>query len=421
MTVPSADLVMLALLGATLALWAVFAGTEATLAESRTVVRSADGPHRLGWLFYELHRYPRRLLISLAIGRELALAGAAVVATVLGYERAGIVGGLAASAAIAVLMVVLRGLAAGIAARRVAREGGSLGGAFGWLLVPLRGLASTEKRVGRALAHAFLGTAPSGDNIFAPEELAVAAAEGEDAGDELAGAERTLVAKAIDFEERSVRDVLTPRRDMVMVAADATPEELLRVVRRSGCSRIPVFRGDKDDVVGLLYVKDLIGRRLGPGDVEPLLRQPYVVSAECSCSHLLRELRGRKVHIALVVDEHGTLAGLVTMEDLLEELFGEIRDELDEDEEPAIRRRGPGSFLVSGRASVRSLNARLKLRLPLPDGEATIAGVLIDRIGRVPASGERIDLDGATVTVEQVDGPAIVRVRFDVWSSYSSD
>ena len=409
MTVAPADVVLLGLVAAALGLWSLLAGAEATLAESRAIVRSPDGPARLGPLFYELHRHPRRLLVSLALGRELALAGATLAGVVLGYQRAGVRGGLAALVVVGAAALCLRGLAAGLAARRAAAAGRPLGSAFGWLLAPLAVPAALEHRAGRVLAHAFLGAAPSADNIFAPEELAVAPGE-----EDLAGAERTLVARAVRFGDRSIRHALTPRRDIVAVPVDVTPEELLRVIRRSGCSRIPVYRGEKDDVIGLLYVKDLIGRPLAAGDIEPLLRQPYVVSAERTCGELLRELRKRRVHIALVVDEHGTLAGLVTMEDLLEELFGEIRDEFDEDEEPPIRRRGPTSFLVSGRASVQSLNAHLKLHLPPSDDEATIAGVVIERLGRVPAAGERLELDGATVTVEQVDGPAIVRLRFDL-------
>jgi CBS domain containing-hemolysin-like protein len=285
------------------------------------------------------------------------------------------------------------------------------------MLAPLRGLAALEKTVGRALTHGFLGEAPSGDNIFAPEEMAVLSRESES---ELADAERALVAKAVSFGERHVRHVLTPRRDIVSVPSDIAPDEVLRVMRESGCSRLPVYRGEKDDIVGFLYVKDVLGQTLGADGIGPLLRQPYVVQAEKPVGELFREFRARKVHIALVLDEYGSLVGLVTMEDLLEELFGEMRDELDEDAEPSIRRRGAGSFLVSGRVSVGELNARLKLGIPPSEDEATIAGVLMDRLGRVPDVGETLEMDGFNVTVEKLDGPAVELVRVDVWSPSSS-
>jgi putative hemolysin len=414
---PVADLALYVSLALALALWTVLAGAEATLAEARSIARTAAGPRRLGVLFIELHHHPRRLVISLALGRELALVTAAVLGAQVGYQRAGLRGGILAVAATALAILFLRGAAAGIATRRLARENETIGPALGWLLTPLRGLAALEKSIGRALAHGFLGEAPSGDNIFAPEEMAALTREGEV---ELADAERALVENAVSFGERSVRHVLTPRRDIVAVPVDIAPAEVLRVMRESGCSRLPVYRAEKDDVIGFLYVKDVLGTTIGADGIAPLVRQPYVVQAEKPVGELFREFRTRKVHIALVLDEYGSLVGLVTMEDLLEELFGEMRDELDEATEPSIRRRAPGSFLVSGRVSVDELNARLKLGIPPSDDERTIAGVVIDRLGHVPEAGESLDMDGFTVVVEKLDGPAVELVRVDLWPSSSS-
>ncbi len=417
-TLAVSDLFVLGTLALALLVWTLLAGAVATLAEARDVARTSAGPRKLGELFYELHRHPRRLVISLALGRELALVAAAVLGAHVGYQRDGLRGGLVAVAATAVVVLVLRGAAAGIAKRRVARGAATIGPALGWMLAPLRGLAALERSVGRALTHGFLGEAPSGDNIFAPEELAALSHETES---ELADAERDLVAKAVSFGERSVRHVLTPRPDIVAVPVDIAPAEVLVVMRESACSRLPVYRGEKDDIVGFLYVKDVLGVTLGADGIGPLLRQPYVVQAEKPVGELFREFRARKVHIALVLDEYGSLVGLVTMEDLLEELFGEMRDELDdEDAEPAIRRRAAGSFLVSGRVSVSELNARLKLDIPPSDDEATIAGVVIDRLGHVPEVGETLAMDGCQVTVEKLDGSAVELVRVDLWSSSSS-
>ena len=414
---PLADVVVFVPLVAALLLWTMLAGAEATLAEARAVARTSAGPRQLGQLFYELHRHPRRLVISLALGRELALVTAAVLSALVGYQRDGLRGGILAVVATAFAVLALRGAAAGIAMRRLARENAVLGSTLGWLLTPLRGLASVEKSIGRALTHGFLGEAPAGDNIFAPEEMTAVSEDGEA---ELGDAERDLVAKAVSFGERSVRHVLTPRRDIVAVPIDIASADVLRVMRESGCSRLPVYRGERDDIIGFLYVKDVLGRPIADGGVEPLLRQPYVVQAEKPVGELFREFRARKVHIALVLDEYGSLVGLVTMEDLLEELFGEMRDELDEDAEPSIRRRAPGSFVVSGRVSVGELNARLKLGIPPSEDEATIAGVVIDRLGRVPAAGESLQMEGFTVTIEKLDGPAIELLRVDLWPSSSS-
>jgi len=399
----------MAVLAGALVGWMRFAAAEALLATARGVGRTEEPA---GWLFYELHRYPRRLLIALALGRELALVTVAVLATLLGYGFRGLYGGAVALAVTVPVLLALRGVAAGRAARRVEQGGKGVGRALAWLLAPLMSLAAIEKSLGWRLARVFLGEAPRGDNIFAAEELAALSEEG---AEELGAAERTLVAKAIAFGERSVRHVLTPRRDIVAVSADSPPAELLRVIHDSGCSRIPVYRGSKDDVVGILYVKDLIGQRLESGRIESLMRQPYVVPAEKSVGDLFREFRSRKVHIALVVDEYGSLVGLVTMEDLLEELFGEIRDEFDEDEPPAIRRRGPNTYEVNGRVPVRTLGVRLHLDLSPSGDEATIAGFVIERLGHVPAAGEQVQLEGCTMTVEKLDGPAIELLRVDLW------
>jgi CBS domain containing-hemolysin-like protein len=417
MTVAAGEVILLVGLGTALVVWTALASIEATLAEARAIVRAPHGARRLGRLFYELYRHPRRLLISLVIGRELALTSAAVLAVAIGYGRGGLIGGLVALTAITVMLVALRGFAAGAASRRVACDDGTLGSTAAWLLVPLASLATLEKNVGRRLAHAFLGAAPSGDNIFAPEEMAMLDEEGHD---ELAASERALVAKAVRIDDRTVRHVLTPRRDIVSVPVDIAPGDLLRVIRESGCSRIPVYRGEPDDIVGILYVRDLIGHPLASGSIEPLLRQPYVVSAEKPIVELFREFRTRKVHFALVLDEYGSLTGLVTMEDLLEELVGEIRDEFDDDETPPFERRGPRTFLVSGRVAVQDFNTRMKLHIPESGAEATIAGVVMDRLGRVPNAGESIEMDGCTLTVEALDGSAIERLRVDLWPSSSS-
>jgi putative hemolysin len=416
MTPAPLEVVLVVALGAALVAWTVLAGAEATLAEARAITRAPDGARRLGRLFYELHRHPRRLLVSLALGRELALTMAVVLTAALGYQRFGLAGGGAALAAVIVTLLTLRGFAAGAASRRVAAGEGTLGSVAAWILVPLASLAALEKRIGTRLAHAFLGEVPGADNIFAPEELAAL----EEGQEEIAASERALVDKAVRIDERTVRHVLTPRRDIVSVPVGIAPDELLRVIHESGCSRIPVYRGEADDVIGILYVRDLIGEPLAPGTIERRLRQPYVVSAEKPVVELFREFRTRKVHFALVLDEYGSLTGLVTMEDLLEELVGEIRDEFDEDEAPTIERRGPRTFVVSGRVAVHDFNARLKLHIPESGAEATIAGVVIDRLGRVPDTGETIALDGCTLTVEALDGSAIERLRVDIWSSPSS-
>jgi CBS domain containing-hemolysin-like protein len=398
-------------------LWTALAALGGVLAAARTVVRTRDGARGLGGLLGELHQHPRRLLIGLTLAQEVTLVVTTLGVVMLGVRVGGLRGGALAVVPAVLVLLFLRGFATGLADRSVRRGTPIVGAAGAWMLAPLSGVAGVVKWVGQRLVHVFLGEPPGGENVFAPEEFAALTADGDA---ELAQAERTLVAKAVQFGDRTVRHVLTPRRDIVAVPADVDEEELVRVIRTSGCSRIPVYRDERDEVIGILYARDVIGRRVGPEGIEPLLRQPYVTPPDRSVSDLFRELRARKVHIALVVDEYGSLIGLVTMEDLLEELFGEIRDEFDDDEEHVIRRRGPRTFLVSGRVPVGTLNARLNLEIPPSEDEATIAGVVMDRLGRVPQPGEQLRMEGFTVTVEKLDGPAIALLRVDLWSPSAS-
>ena len=163
-----AEVTILVALGAALIVWTALAGAEATLAEARTIARMPEGPRRLGRLFYELHRHPRRLVISLAVGRELALATAAVLSAIVGYRRFGLAGGLVALGLMVLILLALRGFAAGAASKRVAAGEGTLGSTAAWLLAPLGSLAALAKGVGRRLAHVLLGEAPAGRTSSRP-------------------------------------------------------------------------------------------------------------------------------------------------------------------------------------------------------------------------------------------------------------
>ena len=221
--------------GFALAMWAALAGAEATLAEARIIARTPQGPRRLGRLFDELHRHPRRLLISLALGREIALVGTAALGVVVAHGRGGIRGSVVAILATAVLLLGSRGLAAGAASRRVASGRPTVMPALMLLLAPFTGIADLLKRVGRRLALIFLDEEPTGDNIFAPEELAALSEEGV----ELAASERTLVAKVVSFGDRPVRHVMTPRRDIIAVPVDVSHDELLRMIHTRAARAFP--------------------------------------------------------------------------------------------------------------------------------------------------------------------------------------
>ena len=225
--------------------------------------------------------------------------------------------------------------------------------------------------------------------------------------------ERRLLESIVDFGDTLVREVMTPRPDIIGVRGDATLAELRQVFAEQQYSRVPVYSDSLDHILGFVFVKDLIRLPidLPPGEhvVERLLRPAHYVPETKRVSDLLKEFQRQQVQSAVVVDEYGGTAGLVTIEDLLEEIVGEIRDEYDVESEP-VQEEGNGVFVFSGKVSIDELNDRLGVSIP-PEGFGTIGGFLLAHLGRVPAVGERIDVDGLRVEVLEAERRRVTRVR----------
>jgi CBS domain containing-hemolysin-like protein len=229
--------------------------------------------------------------------------------------------------------------------------------------------------------------------------------------------ERTLIHSIIDFGDTVVRDVMVPRPDMVSVESYARISDVIDIVIPSGYSRIPVYSQGIDDVVGIVYVKDLMqAEREGRGDgqVCDVMRDAHFTPESKRVSELMREMQAGKFHIAVVVDEYGGTAGLVTLEDLIEELVGEITDEYDVEQTPT-ERFDDGTLVVNARMPVDEVNELLEegARPELPEGDDwdTVGGLLYSLLGHVPSEGEAADVDGHRLTAERVQGRRIGRVR----------
>ena len=222
--------------------------------------------------------------------------------------------------------------------------------------------------------------------------------------------EQKLIRSVIEFGETVVREVMVPRTDMRTVSRAVSVEQSLGYASEAGYSRLPVVGDNTDDVVGLVYVKDLILAELdGQPDqqVGALMRAPEFVPETKKVNELLQEMQQEKFHMAMVVDEYGGIAGLVTMEDLIEELVGEIVDEYD-NEEPQIDRVG-GNLRMAGRMSIDEANELAGLDLPEGDWD-TVAGLMFDRFGRVPELGESCEVNGYQLQVNRLQGRRITRV-----------
>ena len=226
--------------------------------------------------------------------------------------------------------------------------------------------------------------------------------------------ERAFIHSVISFGDTVVREVMVPRTDMVTISASATVTRALERGLTAGYSRVPVHGEDVDDVVGVAFTKDLVHtERSGRGSdpVATAMRPAKYVPETKRVATLLAEMQSENVHLAIVVDEYGGTAGLVTLEDVLEELVGEIRDEFDI-EEPSVTERGDGVVVVSGRTPVDEVDELLDT--PLPKGSwDTVAGLAYDLAGGVPAAGQVLEHPPFRFTVERVEGRRILRVRIE--------
>jgi CBS domain containing-hemolysin-like protein len=224
--------------------------------------------------------------------------------------------------------------------------------------------------------------------------------------------ERRLITSVLEFSETIVREVMVPRTDMVTIGSDATSDEALDLVIEHGYSRIPVTGEGTDDIVGFAYAKDLLkimDRGAGPQPVTDLMRPVYFVPETKRVSDLLRDMQAGKVHMAVVVDEFGGTAGLVTIEDLIEELVGEIVDEYDT-EVPLIEKTGDYTYLIDARLSVEELGQLLSVELPHEEWD-TVGGLVLGLAGRVPRQDESFEHEGVTLTVVRVQGRRIAQVQ----------
>jgi putative hemolysin len=228
--------------------------------------------------------------------------------------------------------------------------------------------------------------------------------------------ERRLLQSIVDFGDTLVREVMTPRPDMVAIHANATLAEVRALFHEQEYSRVPVYKENLDNIVGFVFVKDLIrlsgaepdNARLQP-DLARLIRPATFVPETKRVSEMLKEFQRKRVQIAIVVDEYGGTAGLVTIEDLLEEIVGEIRDEYDVETEPVVD-EGNGSFVFSAKVNIDELRECLGVAIE-PEGFETVGGYVLTRVGRVPSVGETFDIDGLHVEVLEAERRRIHKVR----------
>ncbi len=226
--------------------------------------------------------------------------------------------------------------------------------------------------------------------------------------------EKTLINRVFEFSETTVKEAMIPRTEIVGIPAAATLEEIAKAFREHGYSRLPVYGDSLDDMRGVLHGKDVMQYLLVKPrmfKLERVLKKPFYVVDTARLEDVLRQMQKEKFHFGFVVDEHGGVEGIITLEDLLEEIVGDISDEHDEEVNEQIHEQSDGSFMLDGATAVRDVNKRLELNLPIDESYTTIAGFLMAEAGQILEEGETVAYNGHIFKVEKVDKRRILQVR----------
>jgi len=417
-----------ALLFFLLGLSGFFSGSEAALFSLNRIER-----HRIGaeddrpsarWI-RDLLREPRNLLATILVGNELVNVSASVLAAsvtddllarpALAWVADSVLAKtLLSSLIFAPLLMVLGEITPKTLAVWNARKFAH------FVALPLRtfyGIIAPVRWVFKGAAdgvvRAVLGE-PSRAETPVTEEEFRALVDLSREGGSLRESEREMIHNIFDFGETRVEEVMTPRTDVFCLPVNQPLEEIVRAIGERHHSRIPVYDQDKDDVVGILYAKDLLRLWLDPRlresfDLRKFLRKPYFVPRTKRANDLFREFRSNRIHMAIVVDEYGGVAGLVTMEDLLESLFGEIQDEYDL-ETCDVRPLDDGGMIVSARMPIEDFNRRFGAELPDEEYD-TLGGLVFDLFGRLPEPGAEVAFQGWAFAVEKIRGARILELR----------
>jgi putative hemolysin len=407
------DGVLVAAVIVLIALSALLAAAETSLvrtsqARARSLVENKRHGARS---LLRLVEHPERFLAPLLL---IVLVCQLVTATLVGVEASRLFGALGVAIATIFEVVVIFVLAEAIPKQWAVRHPDRaalfaaplVSGVIGF--PPIRAVASALIGLSHLVTRGHGGE----DEPDVTEDELLAMADVAAAEDVIEDEERELISSIIDFGDTIVREVMAPRPDVVAVEAHLPASEVLEVAMSAGLSRIPVYAGSLDDVVGIAYTRDVVRAVRDGGDdrsVSSFARPAHYVPETKRVAPLLREMQRDHFHLAVVVDEYGGTAGIVTLEDLLEELVGEITDEFDADD-PMVEPLGDGGYRVSGRMAVDEVNELLGAELPVGDWD-TVAGLFLHLSGHVPQEGEAVETDGYSLVAERVQRRRISLVR----------
>jgi CBS domain containing-hemolysin-like protein len=261
-----------------------------------------------------------------------------------------------------------------------------------------------------------VGIEPGGEHasIYTEEEIRHLINVAEKSG-HLNREERRLIHKVFEFSETTVKEAMIPRIEITAVPAGSKLSEIIAVFKKSGFSRLPVYRESLDEIAGFIHTRDLVAYIPKPDEfrLDEVIHKPNYVVDTAHLEDVLRQMQKEKFHFGFVVDEHGGVEGIITLEDLLEEIVGDISDEHDVEVNEQIDKQPDGSFILDGGLAVRDLNRRLHMNVPVSEGYTTIAGFLMSEAGKVLSEGQSVPFNGHVFKVEKVDKHRIKQVRME--------
>jgi putative hemolysin len=396
-----------------LGLSAFFSSSEiALISLTRAKVRTLLNDSRKGSeSLATLKETPNRFLISLLVGNNIVNVAAAAIATAVTISIFGDIGVVIAIVVVAILLLILGEIGPKVYASKHSEQ---LALSFATPVLYLTRILSPliwgiEKITGKFGAPSAIG-----ELSVTEEEIKEWIEVGKEEGT-IEQEEREMLYSVLEFGDTNAREIMTPRVDVALIQDTRTLNEAMQVFNETGFSRLPVYHDSVDNIIGILNIKDVFSAAFSMKKgipIRELMYDPYFVPETKKIDDLLKELQLRKVQIAIVLDEYGSFIGILTVEDILEELVGDILDEFDR-EEPEIQKTGEGIFLVDAKLWVEDLNDELDISLPVHESYETIGGLLIERLGHIPHPGETVHIAESHVTlvVMQMLSRRIVKVK----------
>lgn len=355
---------------------------------------------------------PNRLISTILIGNNVVNIGATALATMLFisiFEESG--AGIATAVMTLLVLVFGEITPKTFAAKRAEQLSLSISGIINILGFILSPVIKVLNLITNTVVRLF-GGVPANNPMITEEELRMLVNVGQEEGF-IDADEREMIDSIFEFDDTHVREVMVPRIDIIAVNVNDSLENISNLVIEVGHSRIPVYENTIDNIVGVIYAKDLLKPLLkcepDKTSIRELMRPAYYVPESKKVRDLFEELRKEKTHMAIVLDEYGGTAGLITIEDLIEEIVGDIQDEYDR-EEQNIEKLPDGSLLVDARTSIYELNEVLELELP-DDEFDTISGLVFHNLGRLPSQGQELDIGELHIVVDRLAGRRVEKLR----------